>query len=403
MCPSVTINSHGIAVVWTSQNQDGNWDLFGRWFDDAGNAVRSEFQINSTSSSAAMQSQVGMDPWGYVMVVWQSEVSGQQDIYGRYGSFCNYDGWDTGEFVVNQTTQGNQYNPSLGFKSNDGSFVVSWTSDLEDGSAPSILAQRFDTCAGRIGSEFQVPAPSTTVYTVAGGGSDIWGSSDQFNFASESISGNAEIIAKVDSLDNTAYWAKAGLMFRDSLNPDSMHALIYVNPENLVVFQWRTADGAWTADHYSDGPVNGTVWLKLVRDGNEFSGYYSTDGTTWTQVGTTMQIQMGATIQAGLAVSANNNGSLCTAQFSDVTINGTNSFALADADVGSPGVAGSYSVGESIAPSSGYLDNSSVTVDENTGDFLITWSSQNPDSQDSGDVYSQLYTADGTTYGPRSA
>ena len=45
----------------------------------------------------------------------------------------------------------------------------------------------------------------------------------------------------------------------------------------------------------------------------------------------------------------------------------------------------------------GNQDHSSVTVDKNTGDFLITWSS---DDQDSWDVYSQLYTADGTAYGP---
>ena len=36
-----------------------------------------------------MQSQAAMDPWGYVMVVWQSETGGQQDILGRYSSFCN--------------------------------------------------------------------------------------------------------------------------------------------------------------------------------------------------------------------------------------------------------------------------------------------------------------------------
>ena len=45
----------------------------------------------------------------------------------------------------------------------------------------------------------------------------------------------------------------------------------------------------------------------------------------------------------------------------------------------------------------GNQDHSSVTWNKNTGDFLITWSS---DDQGSWDVYSQLYAADGTAYGP---
>ena len=35
MYSSVTINNSGIVVVWTSQNTGGNWDLFGKWYDDA--------------------------------------------------------------------------------------------------------------------------------------------------------------------------------------------------------------------------------------------------------------------------------------------------------------------------------------------------------------------------------
>ena len=271
----------------------------------------------------------------------------RQDIYGRYaGGFCNDDGWGVDEFIVNQNTAGNQYNPSLGFKSNDGAFVVSWTDDGQDGNAAGIYAQRFDWCGGRIGSEFQVACSHDTVYTVSGGGSDIWGSSDQFNFASESLTGDGEIIAKVDSLDNTDYWAKACVMFRDSLNPSSASCR---RDRSLRRTAWNSNGGPATDAYAASTPeniINAPVWVKLTRVGNDFSAYYSTDGVTWIQLGTTQHIDMQETIQAGLAVTAHNNGSLCTAKFSNVTINGTKDFALADADIGSPGQAGSYSVSE---------------------------------------------------------
>ena len=47
--------------------------------------------------------------------------------------------------------------------------------------------------------------------------------------------------------------------------------MIYVNPGNMVVFQWRSTDGGDCTDVYSPGDLTGTVTVKLVRSGNDFS------------------------------------------------------------------------------------------------------------------------------------
>jgi len=60
--------------------------------------------------------------------------------------------------------------------------------------------------------------------------------------------------------------------------------------------------------------------VKLTRAGNNFAGYYSTDGTHWTQVGGTTAIAMDTTAQAGLAVTAYNNNALNTATFTNVNV-----------------------------------------------------------------------------------
>ena len=241
------------------------------------------------------------------------------------------------EFRVNDTTGGDRQNANIGMNAS-GKFVITWQSTNQDGSGEGIFARQFNA-----------DGSSDRVYTVSGCGSDIWFGSDQFHYASQEVAGNVTMIASVDSVVNTGTFAKAGLMFRDSLDADSMHAMIYVNPENRVVFQWRTTDGGSTTDtewtNQSAGIVESRVLLKLTRVGNDFTGYYSIDGVTWTQVGTTKTIAMNQNIQAGLEVSSWNANALCTATFKHVSINQSTDLNLVNRDIGSPLFAGSISIG----------------------------------------------------------
>ena len=62
-------------------------------------------------------------------------------------------------------------------------------------------------------------------------------------------------------------------------------------------------------------------WLKLVRSGSSFSAYQSTNGTSWTQVGSTTTITMTDPIYVGLQINNNgDNSTLCSATFDNVTV-----------------------------------------------------------------------------------
>src|SRR5262249_46197922 len=70
-------------------------------------------------------------------------------------------------------------------------------------------------------------SPDGQSWTVNGGGADIWGGSDQFNFASQALTGDGIIVARVATLGvatvgNTDPWAKAGVMFRDGTGAGAM-------------------------------------------------------------------------------------------------------------------------------------------------------------------------------------
>src|ERR1039458_10765333 len=63
-------------------------------------------------------------------------------------------------------------------------------------------------------------------WTVTGGGADIWGASDQFNYASTTMGGDGTMVCQVTSIQNSdpgSGWSKAGLMFRNDNTAGSVN------------------------------------------------------------------------------------------------------------------------------------------------------------------------------------
>ena len=162
---------------------------------------------------------------------------------------------------------------------------------------------------------------NSSEWTLAGGGSDIWNQSDQFNFASESVSGDGAMVTGVTSVGNTDYWAKAGVMIRDSSAPNSIFVDLVGTPSQGVSFQYRNATGGscaytvtWSLPPLSE---SNPLWLKLVKNGSTYSGYYSISGSNWTLVGTANVNLTNSNYLTGMAVTAHNNGESNTATFVD--------------------------------------------------------------------------------------
>ena len=158
-------------------------------------------------------------------------------------------------------------------------------------------------------------------FTIKGSGDDIWNAADAFHFVYQSVSGDATIVARVVSVQNTDPWAKAGVMIRESVNSNSKHAMMVVTPGNGVSFQRRTSTGGTSTDTTSSGKT-APYWVGLVRSGSTFTAYYSSNGTSWTQIGSAT-ISMSTTAQFGLAVTAHNNSALSTAVIDNVSVGTT--------------------------------------------------------------------------------
>jgi regulation of enolase protein 1 (concanavalin A-like superfamily) len=116
---------------------------------------------------------------------------------------------------------------------------------------------------------------------------------DRFQFMHQQVAGDGTITARVVSQEDTGPWARAGIMIKESIEPNTPYAAMMVTPDHGVRFQANfTTDTA--------GSDKGTpLWLRLTRSGTSITGYESVDGNAWHQVGTidlpalSMSAQMG--------------------------------------------------------------------------------------------------------------
>jgi hypothetical protein len=156
---------------------------------------------------------------------------------------------------------------------------------------------------------------------------------DSFQFAYVSMTGNGQIVARVDA-PLTPVASSAGLMMRDSLNSNAAMIADMVEYTGLAVATARTADGATAT---ASGPVTisaatsaspdesslleAPYWVMLTRLGNTFTASVSADDINWTQV-SQQSISMPATIYAGLALASGNSTLPATATFDEVSLPG---------------------------------------------------------------------------------
>jgi hypothetical protein len=180
-----------------------------------------------------------------------------------------------------------------------------------------------------------VEAPAGT-FTVTASGTDITGTSDEFHYAYKMLAGAGSIVAKVNSVQNTNDWAKAGVMIRESLDADSAHAMSFVTPGYGVVFEYRPSAGADNVGAAGQQTgITAPYWVKIDRNiSGLFTASCSANGTTWQTLGTPETIPMSTNVYIGLGLSAHDAALTCEAVFSNVTTTGNVSGQWQHQDIG---------------------------------------------------------------------
>jgi regulation of enolase protein 1 (concanavalin A-like superfamily) len=200
-------------------------------------------------------------------------------------------------------------------------------------------------------------APGSQSFYLDGSGADASGGTDQFHYTYQTLKGDGSIVARVRYQTESNSWVKAGVMIKASPSAGSAFVSALVTPDvssnepNLnginCVFPSNAVGAGCDAPlpaatpsvgrgvmmQYNGGSQSVTSaaalaqfkspnkWLKLQRTGNTFTSFYSSDGTHWTQIGST-SVSMGNTVTMGLFVTPKDARQYATAAFDSVSVNG---------------------------------------------------------------------------------
>jgi len=162
------------------------------------------------------------------------------------------------------------------------------------------------------------------VFTVRGSGSGILGTSDQFRFVYQSMSGDGSITARITGHTNATAASIAGVMIRESNDPASKFAAAghrgSANSNMRAIRRTAVGGVPSNAGNPSLQPGPG-CWVRVTRraSDNSLEMSSSPNGTTWTNIATT-KVTMGTNVLVGIAVTSGSNSVLDTDLFDSVTV-----------------------------------------------------------------------------------
>jgi hypothetical protein len=164
---------------------------------------------------------------------------------------------------------------------NNSAELLSWSSKTIGNSAAQAT---FTVSSG----EFRVSAPSDPRATNA------------IHFVFQRFSDNGQITARLAGPSKID--AKSGVMIRENLAEDSRFAWMAAMPKKIPIpiFE-RRPDPSQKVVSTIETNAAPSRWLRLVKEGNAVSGFYSSDGTNWVQ-SSADTIEMGTDVFSGLAV-----------------------------------------------------------------------------------------------------
>jgi alpha galactosidase A-like protein/alpha galactosidase C-like protein/alpha-galactosidase-like protein/alpha-galactosidase-like CBM13-containing protein len=181
---------------------------------------------------------------------------------------------------------------------------------------------------GQLGSQFGI----------SGAGADLFSGSDSYSaiYLPGAAGTTSTIDTEVVSQQNLAGFGKAGIIVRNTMTgsgttPEGV--ILFESPSGGIQLEWTNNGGTFIN---AVTPPNGTipktmpVWLRLVRNGSTYTGYFSPDNHNWLRVGTATVSAQADAQDAGMFVTSHATGSAAQVVFNGFDVGaGTNPPALA--------------------------------------------------------------------------
>ncbi len=146
-------------VVWESNTEAGGTyydDIYAQRYDATGTKIGSNFLVNTTTSGDQHDADIAIDSAGNFVVVWSGERTAGTSVYSIYGQRYDASGVaQGGQFLVNSVASDNDQHASVAMN-DSGNFVVTWDRQTGGGADADIQAQRFNSAGVAQGSAISV-------------------------------------------------------------------------------------------------------------------------------------------------------------------------------------------------------------------------------------------------------
>lgn len=162
--------------------------------------------------------------------------------------------------------------------------------------------------------------PTARSYTISGSGENMWFASDAFQFVWKKVSGDVTLTADISFLTKTGNeHKKAALIFRQSLDADSVYADVALHASGLTSLQFRDEKGALTREVQSN--MTAPKRLRIARRGDYVYMALSGGAGEPQVAGGWLRIPLQGTFYVGLGVCSHDKDIIEKAVFSSVELN----------------------------------------------------------------------------------
>ena len=170
--------------------------------------------------------------------------------------------------------------------------------------------------------------PAKQTYTLTGSGENMWSMHDEFQLAWKKVSGDVELTADIAFANSSGNpHKKAVLIFRQSLDTDSVYVDVAVHASGLVALQYRDQTGAITREIQSNTspgfyrfPKSGLLprRFRLTRKGNDVYLSIAEPHGAPGYDGESIRIPLEGEFYAGIGVCSHDKDAVEQAAFSNL-------------------------------------------------------------------------------------
>ena len=157
-------------------------------------------------------------------------------------------------------------------------------------------------------------------FTFDAGDQDFWDTTDRGHFVYQVLSGDCEIVAKLDQYTHAQAFTMAGVMIRDSIDWGSKYVSMFMMSEPGPILRDRIlTNGEVNQQPYGSTGEKAPMWLRLKRVGDLFTGFISPDRIGWQSI-RSVSNPLGPQVYIGMAATSHTKESPAVFTFSDVVV-----------------------------------------------------------------------------------